>query len=135
MYRFTVTNNTPDHKPFVVFFCLTAIILCFAYQHVIAQLLACFACFFLAILSFKKVQQAQPEKGFIILEQAELRFVNDKLKIQGQITAKSYVFANFVVLRLAGFYQSHWLIISSASVDEESFSRLKRAIIAVQQPT
>ncbi|MBC7009700.1 MULTISPECIES: protein YgfX [unclassified Pseudoalteromonas] len=135
MYRFTVTNNTPDHKPFVVFFCLTAIILCFAYQHVIAQLLACFACFFLAILSFKKVQQAQPEKGFIILEQAELRFVNDKLKVQGQITAKSYVFANFVVLRLAGFYQSHWLIISSASVDEESFSRLKRAIIAVQQPT
>ena len=135
MYRFTVTNNTPDHKPFVVFFCLTAIILCFAYQHVIAQLLACFACFFLAILSFKKVQQAQPEKGFIILEQAELRFANDKLKVQGQITAKSYVFANFVVLRLAGFYQSHWLIISSASVDEESFSRLKRAIIAVQQPT
>ncbi|WP_194442592.1 protein YgfX [Pseudoalteromonas simplex] len=135
MYRFTVTNNTPDHKPFVVFFCLTAIILCFAYQHVIAQLLVCFACFFLAILSFKKVQQAQPEKGFIILEQAELRFANDKLKVQGQITAKSYVFANFVVLRLAGFYQSHWLIISSASVDEESFSRLKRAIIAVQQPT
>ena len=121
----------------MVFFCLTAITLCFVYQHVFAQLLACLACFFLAILSFKKVQQAQPEKGFIILEQAELRFVNDKLKVQvqGQITAKSYVFANFVVLRLAGFYQSHWLIISSASVDEESFSRLKRAIIAVQQPT
>ncbi|WP_375185211.1 protein YgfX [Pseudoalteromonas sp.] len=135
MYRFTVTNNTTDHKPFVVFFCLTAITLCFVYQHVFAQLLACLACFFLAILSFKKVQQAQPEKGFIILEQAEFRFVNDKLKIQGQITAKSYVFANFVVLRLAGFYQSHWLIISSASVDEESFSRLKRAIIAVQRPT
>jgi hypothetical protein len=135
VYRFTVTNNTTDHKPFVVFFCLTAITLCFVYQHVFAQLLACLACFFLAILSFKKVQQAQPEKGFIILEQAEFRFVNDKLKIQGQITAKSYVFANFVVLRLAGFYQSHWLIISSASVDEESFSRLKRAIIAVQRPT
>ena len=135
MYRFTVTNNTTDHKPFVVFFCLTAIILCFVYQHVFAQLLACLACFFLAFLSFKKVQQAQPERGVIILEQAELRFVNDKLKIQGQITAKSYVFANFVVLRLAGFYQSHWLIISSTSVDEESFSRLKRAIIAVQQPT
>ena len=135
MYRFTVTNNTTDHKPFVVFFCLTAIILCFVYQHVFAQLLASLACFFLAFLSFKKVQQAQPEKGFIILEQAELRFVNDKLKIQGQITAKSYVFANFVVLKLAGFYQSHWLIISSASVDEESFSRLKRTIIAVQQPT
>jgi len=135
VYRFTVTNNTTDHKPFVVYFCLTAIILCFVYQHVFAQLLACLACFFLAFLSFKKIHQAQPEKGFIILEQAELRFVNDKLKIQGQITAKSYVFANFVVLRLAGFYQSHWLIISSASVDEESFSRLKRAIIAVQQPT
>jgi len=135
VYRFTVTNNTPDHKPFVVFFCLTAIILCFVYQHVFAQLLACLACFFSAFLSFKKVQQAQPERGVIILEQAELRFVNNKLKIQGQITAKSYVFANFVVLRLAGFYQSHWLIISSTSVDEESFSRLKRAIIAVQQPT
>ena len=119
----------------MVFFCLTAITLCFVYQHVFAQLLACLACFCLAILSFKKVQQAQPERGVIILEQAELRFVNNKLKIQGQITAKSYVFANFVVLRLAGFYQSHWLIISSTSVDEESFSRLKRAIIAVQQPT
>ncbi|MAD03087.1 protein YgfX [Pseudoalteromonas sp. MEBiC 03485] len=135
MYRFTVTNNTTDHKPFVVFFCLIAIILCFAYQHVIAQLLACLACLFLAILCFKKAQHAQPENGVIILEQAELRFVNDNLKIQGQIMAKSYVFANFVVLRLAGFYKSHWLIINAASVDEMSYSRLKRAIIAVQQPS
>ena len=135
MYRFTVTNNTTDHKPFVVFFCLTAITLCFVYQHVFAQLLACLACFFLAIFSFKKVQQAQPEKGVVILEQADLRFASDTINMQGQITAKSYVFANFVVLRLAGFYQSHWLIISSASVDEESFSRLKRVVIAVQQPT
>ena len=119
----------------MVFFCLTAITLCFVYQHVFAQLLACLACFFLAIFSFKKVQQAQPEKGVVILEQADLRFASDTINMQGQITAKSYVFANFVVLRLAGFYQSHWLIISSASVDEESFSRLKRVVIAVQQPT
>ncbi|URQ91294.1 hypothetical protein J8Z25_04735 [Pseudoalteromonas sp. SCSIO 43101] len=49
--------------------------------------------------------------------------------------AKSYVFANFVVIRLAGFYKSHWLIINAASVDEMSYSRLKRAIIAVQQPS
>ncbi len=132
MYRFTVKNNTPDHKPFVVFFCLIAILLCFAYQHVIAQLLVCLCCLIIAVISFKKFQQAQPENGFILLEQAELRFINDTLKIQGQITTKSYVFANFVVLRLAGFYQSHWLIINAASVDEVDFSRLKRAIIAVQ---
>jgi hypothetical protein len=134
VYRFTVTNNTPDHKPFVVFFCLIAIILCFAYQHIIAQLLACLCCLIIAVISFKKVQQSQPEKGVVILEQTDLRFASDTINMQGQITAKSYVFANFVVLRLAGFYQSHWLIISAASVDEVSYSRLKRAIIAVQQP-
>ncbi len=119
----------------MVFFCLTAIILCFAYQHVIAQLLVCFACFFLAILSFKKAKQAHPENGTVILEYSQLRFVSDNIQLQGEISPKSYIFANYVVLRLEGFYQSHWLIISAASVEDVYFSRLKRAVIAVQQPT
>ncbi|MCF7517076.1 MULTISPECIES: hypothetical protein [Pseudoalteromonas] len=68
------------------------------------------------------------------MQQSQLGFFNEQLQLQGEISPKSYVFANHVVIRLIGFYQSHWLIISSASVDALSFSRLRRAVIAVQQP-
>ncbi|WOC25414.1 hypothetical protein LY624_12595 [Pseudoalteromonas sp. N1230-9] len=134
MYRFTVKNNFPDHKPFVVFFCFLALLLYFSYSHILSELLACFACLVIGVVCFKKVKQAQPSEGVIILQQSQLGFFNEQLQLQGKISPKSYVFANHVVIRLIGFYQSHWLIISSASVDELSFSRLRRAVIAVQQP-
>ncbi|WP_421418720.1 hypothetical protein ACN9JF_11725 [Pseudoalteromonas lipolytica] len=135
MYRFSVKQNTPDHKPFVVFFCFIAIILSFAYQQLFSQCLVFVSSFIIGVISYKKVTQLQPTHGAIILEQSQLRFLNNRVQMQGAISPKSKIFSNFVVIKLAGFYKSHWLIITAASVDEVSFSRLKRAIIAVQQPT
>lgn len=135
MYRFVVKNNKLDHKPFVVFFCFLAIAFFLTAHSLITQIFAISSSLIAGIISFKKAKQAHPENGTVILEYSQLRFVSDNIQLQGEISRKSYIFANYVVLRLEGFYQSHWLIISAASVEDVYFSRLKRAVIAVQQPT
>lgn len=81
------------------------------------------------LLAWRKILAAHPPQGVIILEPNQFRFESTTLKIQGEISVKSRLFGNSAWLYIKGFSTNHWLIISANGVDEQSFVRLKRALL------
>lgn len=130
MYRFTVTNNKADHKPFVVFFCLLALLLCLFLSTIKAILFCALISALIGLLVWRKVLKSHPVSGVIILQPTLFRFENNAIKIQGQIGTKSFIFASSAWLYIKGFNKNHWLIITANGVNEQSYARLKRAVLS-----
>ena len=130
MYRFTVTDNQTDHKQIVVFFCVLTLILCLFTTSILATLFCIALNIDAGIIVWRKIVAAQPEQGVILLEPNQFRFENEKLLIQGVIGKQSRLLGRSVWLYINGFSENYWLIISANSVDEQSYTRLKRATLA-----
>ena len=132
MYRFSVTNNIPDHKPFVVYFSLFAVCYSLFLTTLTAQIICLLSCAICAFISWQWYKKSHPAQGVFILASPQCRFENDSLKINGQISSRSRVYQHSVWLYIEGFANSHWLIINASGVDEQSFIRLKRATLAAR---
>nr|WP_249935907.1 protein YgfX [Pseudoalteromonas sp. S3785] len=78
---------------------------------------------------WQKILAIHPDSGVIILEHKQIRFENENVKIQGQITPKTIILNTSVWLHIKGFNKRQWLIISANSVNNQSYARLKRAAL------
>ena len=132
MYRFSVTNNIADHKPFVVYFSLFAVCYSLFLTTILAQIISLISCAIFGYVSWQWYKKSHPQQGVFILAPSQCRFENNTLKINGQISNRSRVYQRSVWLYIEGFANSHWLIINASGVDEQSFIRLKRATLAAR---
>lgn len=129
MYRFTVVNNKADHRPVVLFFCLLSVLLGLYLSSFFGIIICVILNGIAAWWVWQKIIAIHPINGVIILEPKSIRFESGRFKIQGKITAKTLILTNAVWLHIEGFNQHHWLIISANGVDEQSYTRLKRAAL------
>ncbi|WP_304180578.1 hypothetical protein [Pseudoalteromonas prydzensis] len=132
MYRFIIESNIADHKPFVVYFSLFAVCYSLFLTTIFAQIICVISCAMCGLLSWQWYKKSHPQQGVFILAPPQCRFENNTLKINGHISHKSRVYQHSVWLYIEGLASSHWLIINASGVDELSFIRLKRAILAAR---
>ena len=129
MYRFTVVNNKAEHRPVVLFFCLLSVVLGL-YLSSFFSIVVCLTLNAIALCwVWQKILAIHPDSGVIILEHKQIRFENENVKIQGQITPKTIILNTSVWLHIKGFNKRQWLIISANSVNNQSYARLKRAAL------
>lgn len=129
MYRFTVVNNKAEHRPVVLFFCLLSVVLGL-YLSSFFSIVVCLTVNAIALCwVWQKILAIHPGSGVIILEHKQIRFENENVKIQGQITPKTIILNTSVWLHIKGFNKRQWLIISANSVNNQSYARLKRAAL------
>ena len=128
MYRFTVVNNKAEHRPVVLFFCLLSVVLGLYLSSFFS--IVCLTLNAIALCwVWQKILAIHPDSGVIILEHKQIRFENENVKIQGQITPKTIILNTSVWLHIKGFNKRQWLIISANSVNNQSYARLKRAAL------
>lgn len=129
MYRFTVVNNKAEQRPVVLFFCLLSVVL----GLYLSSFFSIVVCITVNTIAFywiwQKIVAIHPESGVIILEPKQIRFENESLKVQGQITPKTKILNTSVWLHIKGFNKRQWLIISANGVNKQSYARLKRAAL------
>ncbi|MEI8642026.1 hypothetical protein P4S68_16855 [Pseudoalteromonas sp. Hal099] len=70
-----------------------------------------------------------PRKWRYYFKPKQIRFENENLKVQGQITPKTKILNTSVWLHIKGFNKRQWLIISANGVNKQSYARLKRAAL------
>lgn len=129
MYRFTVVNNKAEHRPVVQFFCLLSVVIGL-YLSSFFSIVVCLTLNAIALCwVWQKILAIHPDSGVIILEHKQIRFENENVKIQGQITPKTIILNTSVWLHIKGFNKRQWLIISANSVNNQSYARLKRAAL------
>lgn len=129
MYRFTVVNNKAEHRPVVLFFCLLSVVIGL-YLSSFFSIVVCLTLNAIALCwVWQKILAIHPDSGVIILEHKQIRFENENVKIQGQITPKTIILNTSVWLHIKGFNKRQWLIISANSVNNQSYARLKRAAL------
>ncbi|MEM6981575.1 MAG: hypothetical protein AAF510_01130 [Pseudomonadota bacterium] len=109
---------------------MLTLILCLFTTSILATLFCIAVNIVAGIIVWRKIVAAQPEQGVILLEPNQFRFENEKLLIQGVIGKQSRLLGRSVWLYINGFSENYWLIISANSVDEQSYTRLKRATLA-----
>lgn len=134
MYRFTLTNNKADHTPLVVCFSLFAVCFAALLTTFLAQVICIIVTGLSGYITWLWFKRLHPLHGTIILDSPHCHFINSEQEINGKIMAKSRVYQHCVWLYIEGFSTSHWLVINASGVDEQSFIRLKRAILASSKP-
>lgn len=130
MYRFQVINNKADHLPLVVCFSLFAVCFSLFLTHPVVQTLSVTLTCFIGYFSWQWYWRAHPLQGTVILDSGHCHFVNAELEINGTISSKSRVYQHSVWLYIEGLTRSHWLIINTSGVNEQSFIRLKRTVLS-----
>ncbi|WP_349665942.1 hypothetical protein [Pseudoalteromonas sp. S3776] len=113
----------------MLFFCLLSVVLGL-YLSSFFSIVVCLTLNAIALCwVWQKILAIHPDSGFIILEHKQIRFENENVKIQGQITPKTIILNTSVWLLIKGFNKRQWLIISANSVNNQSYARLKRAAL------
>lgn len=113
----------------VLFFCLLSVVLGL-YLSSFFSIVVCLTVNAIALCwVWQKILAIHPGSGVIILEHKQIRFENENVKIQGQITPKTIILNTSVWLHIKGFNKRQWLIISANSVNNQSYARLKRAAL------
>ena len=130
MYRFCITNNKADHKPFVVCFGLFAFCFCAFLTTLFAQALTLLLSLLIGLSCWRWYKHQHPIKGTLIIDSPHCHFVNPEKEITGKIGCKSRAYQHCVWLNIIGLSRTHWLIINANGCDEQSFIRLKRAVLA-----
>lgn len=130
MYRFTLTNNKADHVPIVACFSLFAFFSAAFLTTPLGQIASVIVTGITGYITWLYFKRLHPLRGTIILDLPHCHFINFEQEIKGKISAKSRAYQHCVWLYIEGFADSHWIVINASGVDEQSFIRLKRAIIA-----
>ncbi|WP_327077926.1 protein YgfX [Pseudoalteromonas sp. P1-7a] len=113
----------------VLFFCLLSVVIGL-YLSSFFSIVVCLTLNAIALCwVWQKILAIHPDSGVIILEHKQIRFENENVKIQGQITPKTIILNTSVWLHIKGFNKRQWLIISANSVNNQSYARLKRAAL------
>ncbi|WP_349654487.1 protein YgfX [Pseudoalteromonas sp. S3785] len=113
----------------MLFFCLLSVVLGL-YLSSFFSIVVCLTLNAIALCwVWQKILAIHPDSGVIILEHKQIRFENENVKIQGQITPKTIILNTSVWLHIKGFNKRQWLIISANSVNNQSYARLKRAAL------
>ncbi|WP_327077822.1 protein YgfX [Pseudoalteromonas sp. P1-13-1a] len=113
----------------VQFFCLLSVVIGL-YLSSFFSIVVCLTLNAIALCwVWQKILAIHPDSGVIILEHKQIRFENENVKIQGQITPKTIILNTSVWLHIKGFNKRQWLIISANSVNNQSYARLKRAAL------
>ncbi|MCQ8877965.1 hypothetical protein NQT69_08155 [Pseudoalteromonas shioyasakiensis] len=81
-------------------------------------------------LCWRWFRRAHPLQGTFVLDGTNCHFINAEQEINGMISSRSRAYQHCIWLNLIGFSQAQWLIINANGLDEESFIRLKRAVLA-----
>ncbi|TGE85538.1 hypothetical protein C7Y70_02180 [Pseudoalteromonas sp. KS88] len=129
MYRFCVTNNKADHKAFVVCFGLFACCFSAFLTTLFAQVLTLCLSLLVGLFCWRWYTHQHPIKGTLIIDSPHCHFVNSEKEITGKIGCKSRAYQHSVWLNIIGLSRTHWLIINANGCDEQSFTRLKRAVL------
>ncbi|WP_327077724.1 protein YgfX [Pseudoalteromonas sp. P1-25] len=113
----------------MLFFCLLSVVIGL-YLSSFFSIVVCLTLNAIALCwVWQKILAIHPDSGVIILEHKQIRFENENVKIQGQITPKTIILNTSVWLHIKGFNKRQWLIISANSVNNQSYARLKRAAL------
>ncbi|TMO03501.1 hypothetical protein [Pseudoalteromonas sp. S558] len=109
---------------------MLTLVLCLFLNSVLVMFFCVVVCSVAGLFVWRKTVASHPMQGVVILESNLFRFESDSLKIQGEINYKSRIIGNSVWLYIKGFSNNRWLIISANSVNEQSYTRLKRATLS-----